>query len=244
MMSRCAKELLACAMAALLLGACGSSGGGGEPPRPPAPVAPPPPPPEPTFEERLADLATADMNACRAQTPGFEALGGWLKNDERENGRVIGGSRVWLHEGGDFEAVPAPAPEAHAANVRATFEACAVRLGAKYLRSDDEVANEIDLLNTDDPEHGVLISLSAYTPRDGGLEWFKRLDDASDGPDVMAVWAAGNSGGKPAHLRDVQAARAAELTGTEYYQSLNKALESGNVANARWIMVGGYSGEG
>ena len=41
----------------LILAACGSSGGSSTPPAPPAPVAPPPAPSEPTFEERLADLA-------------------------------------------------------------------------------------------------------------------------------------------------------------------------------------------
>ena len=43
----------------------GSSGG----------TSQPPPPPEPTLEERLADLAEHDPNPCRAETPGFEALG-------------------------------------------------------------------------------------------------------------------------------------------------------------------------
>ena len=76
---------------ALAIAACGSSGGNGQPPAPPVPVAPPPPL-EPTFEERLADLAEFDPNPCRADTPGFEALGGWLKND----GRELGNSRVWI----------------------------------------------------------------------------------------------------------------------------------------------------
>ena len=105
---------------AVLASGCGSSGGSSTPPPPPAPVTPPPPPPEPTFEERLADLAEFDPNLCRAETPGFEALGGWLKND----GRALGTSRVWIEDQG---LRTAPLSESHGARVWASFTACAVR---------------------------------------------------------------------------------------------------------------------
>ena len=107
----------------LTLAACGASGGNAEPP---APLAPPPPPPEPTFEKRLADLAAFDPNPCRARTPGFEALGGWLRND----GRAIGGSRVWFDDVGELSD-----EDSHGAGVWATFTDCAVR-------SDEEHYNE------------------------------------------------------------------------------------------------------
>ena len=119
------------ALSALAIAACGSSGGTSTPPPPPAPVtppAPPPPPPEPTFEERLADLAAFDPNPCRAETPGFEALGGWLKND----GRELGGSRVWIDDVGTLDQ---PLSESHGARVWASFTACAAR-------SDEEHYNE------------------------------------------------------------------------------------------------------
>ena len=63
-------------LSALVLSACGASGGALHTARPPPTLAtPPPPPPEPAFERRLADWAEHDPNACRALTPGFEALG-------------------------------------------------------------------------------------------------------------------------------------------------------------------------
>ena len=99
-------------LSVLALTACGSSGGTSTPPAPPGPVAPPPPPPEPTFEERLSNLAEFDPNPCRARTPGFEALGGWLKND----GRELGGSRVWMDDVGELSD-----PASHGARVWATL---------------------------------------------------------------------------------------------------------------------------
>ena len=102
-----------------ILAVCSSSGGTAQPPSPSVPVAPPaPPPPDPTFEERLAEWAEHDPNACRAQTPGFEALGGWLKND----GRELGTSRVWIDDVSEFSD-----SSGHGAQVWSTFTACAVR---------------------------------------------------------------------------------------------------------------------
>ena len=110
-------HILAAIAAAALLAGCGSSGGTSQPPPPPTPVTPPPPP-EPTFQERLADLAEHDPNTCRARTPGFEALGGWLKND----GRELGESRTWLTDNGALTDL-----DSHGARVWTTFTSCAAR---------------------------------------------------------------------------------------------------------------------
>ena len=106
---------------ALAIAACGSSGGTDNPPAPPAPVTPPapPPPPEPTFEERLQEWADLDPNGCRAQTPGFEAFGGWIKDNRSE----LGESRVWLPDRGEDLSDPTN----HGANVWRVFSTCAVR---------------------------------------------------------------------------------------------------------------------
>ena len=104
-------------LSALALSACGSSGGSSTPSAPPTPVTPPPPP-EPTFEERLADWAEMDPNPCRARTPGFEALGGWLKDD----GRELGNSRVWIRDDGALSDATS-----HGAEVWLTLSDCSVR---------------------------------------------------------------------------------------------------------------------
>ena len=59
-----------------------------------------------------------DPNPCRARTPGFEALGGWLKDD----GRDVGTSRVWARDNGLLTDT-----ESHGARVWRTFSDCAVR---------------------------------------------------------------------------------------------------------------------
>ena len=61
---------------------------------PPAPVAPAPPP-SGTYIRGTAwrIWAAHDTNDVPGEArPGFEALGGWLKND----GRELGKSRVWV----------------------------------------------------------------------------------------------------------------------------------------------------
>ena len=137
-MAHICKAVILAATAALVAG-CGSSGGTDNPPAPPAPVAPSPPPPEPTFEERLADLAAFDPNPCRAETPGFEALGGWLAND----GRELGESRVWI---GDYGPLDAPPQESHGARVWATFTACAPRsTETQYFMYAERVGEEVSL---------------------------------------------------------------------------------------------------
>ena len=215
----------------LAIAACGSSGGTDNPPAPPAPVAPPPPPPEPTFEERLADLAEFDPNACREQTPGFEALGGWLKND----GREIGGSRVWLRDSGDLDA---PLDESHAARVNATFNACGVRETDRYAHRSTAV-EIIEMLDEADLSHGVLIS-SSYVQTGLGfgvdrLVWFNLLNDSRFADhDVMLITALGNGNGNPS----------VRASSTEYAESLTEALKPDNLDSALWILVGGYTGSG
>ena len=114
------KSILFCAAMAVFVAGCGSSGGSSTPPTPPAPVTqpPPPPPPEPTFEERLADWAEMDPNPCRARTPGFEAFGGWLKDD----GRELGDSKVWVRDTGALSDAAS-----HGAQVWLTLSDCSVR---------------------------------------------------------------------------------------------------------------------
>ena len=224
-------KILLAALVSLALAACGSSGGTDNPPAPPAPVTPPPPP-EPTFEERLADLAEFDPNACRAQTPGFEALGGWLKND----GRSMGGSRTWLRDSGDVNA-PLDG-QSHGANVNATFNACAVRDSAHYLQSADGFALEA-ALDEETPAKIILSSsyyLSGVSRRDEPLDWFHRLDGNNDDREheILLVTALGNGNGNPT----------SRVSSTEYAASLTEALKSENVDAALWILVGGYSGSG
>ena len=225
------------ALSVLAIAACGSSGGTSTPPAPPAPVTPPPPPPEPTFEERLADLAEFDPNPCRAETPGFEALGGWLKND----GREIGGSRVWLRDSGDIDG---PLDMSHGARVNASFSACAARDIARYVRSAsirtlDGSQNLEEMLVEADLSHGLLIS-SSYSqsglanPETDALVWFNLLDADSSDLNVMLITGAGNGNNLPTGLTQ----------GSEYKDSLNEALKPDNLATALWILVGGYTGEG
>ncbi len=76
-------------LAPVFLAGCGSGGGAAKPPAQTPP--PPPPPPPPTFEERLAEWSDKEPRPCRANTPGFEALGGWIKDSGKS-----GKSRVWI----------------------------------------------------------------------------------------------------------------------------------------------------
>ena len=224
-------KILLTAIVSLALSACGSSGGTENPPAPPTPVAPPPPP-EPTFEERLADLAEFDPNDCRAKTPGFEALGGWLKND----GRSIGASRTWLRDSGDVDA-PLDG-HSHGADVNATFNACAVRDSAHYLQSADGFALEA-ALDEENPAKIILSSsyyLSGVSRRDEPLDWFHRLDGNNDDREheILFVTALGNQPDKPT----------SRTSANEYAESLTEALKSENVDAALWILVGGYTGSG
>ena len=221
-------------LSALALGACGSSGGNSEPPPPPAPVAPPPPPPEPTFEERLADLAAHDPNDCRARTPGFEALGGWLAND----GRELGDSRVWVGDQGALSD-----ESTHGASVWAAFTDCAVRSTEDQYAPSVERSGVLQTTVLDEDkalgdDRDVIVSSSLQTPyQDVELPepnplWFDRLPyldgERADGQRILDISAAGNDEGK----------RTGALQ-NDYFQTFLSQHET-----ALLILVGGYVGEG
>ena len=209
------------------LAACGSSGGTDNPPAPPAPVTPPPPP-EPTFEERLEDLAEHDPNDCRARTPGFEALGGWLAND----GREVSGSRVWIDDVGELSD-----SSSHGATVWETFTDCAVRSTEdNYFIDNIEFKNAIradgaDLIQSlssapawediELPEPG---SWGDDTFVPGGI--LNRWHDGNhEGQRVLRINGAGNESGKrTSHLQRA---------------TFQLALEESD--SALWLLVGGYS---
>ena len=197
-------------LSALALAACGSSGGGSTPPAPPAPVAPPPPAPEPTFEERLADLAMFDPNPCRAETPGFEALGGWLKND----GRVLSDSRIWMRDNGEIDDT-----ETHAYTVHSVLSDCSVRTGdatARYFNRriyrsalSLQVVRELgaparDMLLADSSAPGFCDSYLSGHPEfcTEGPDWKRELrpldpiydPDAPEGPKFLRIQSADNQG--------------------------------------------------
>ena len=220
-------------LSALALGACGSSGGTSTPPAPPPPVTPtpPPPPPEPTFEERLADLAEFDPNPCRARTPGFEALGGWLKND----GRELGASRVWIDDVGElFDE------SSHGARVWATFTACAVRSTddhyftvAAAFKNAIRAAGEDAITSASSAPYWEDIDFpdpAAWVdhpnPRADLIDL--AYSGTHDGPRILNIMAAGNDGGK----------RTSRLQTPQLQRGL---LETDTVL---MIIVGGYIGEG
>ena len=238
-MAHICKAVILATTAALLAG-CGSSGGTDNPPAPPAPVAPPPPPPEPTFEERLADLAAFDPNPCRAETPGFEALGGWLAND----GRELGESRVWIGDYGTLDL--AHTPETHGAGVWATFTDCAVRSTESQYHDydadgDETVGPYYEVLS----EHGqdLISSVSGAPdyedipfpePAEWGLDWNRlgqlgrRHDGTNEGQRALIVQGAGND----------SRVRTTNLQTPEF----QLALQHTDIA--LWIIVGGYVGAG
>ena len=217
-------------LSALALTACGSSGGTSTPPAPPPPVAPPPPPPEPTFEERLADWAAMDPNPCRARTPGFEALGGWLKDD----GRAVGLSRVWVDDQGALDD-----SVSHGARVWATFTECAVRETVDQYAQAIDRGDYVESIAFDEARtdgRDLIISDSAVAPyQDIPLpdpmplsRFFAELDGSRDGQRILYIQAAGNEGGK--------------RTGALQDSSFQGALSAADTA--LWILVGGYLGEG
>ena len=227
------RNVLVLAALAVLVSGCGSSGGSSTPPAPPAPVTPtpPPPPPEPTFDERLADLAEFDPNPCRARTPGFEALGGWLKND----GREVGASRVWIDDVGELSD-----STSHGARVWAILVACAVRStedhyhssGAAHwesIRADggDGITSVSSAPFWEDiplPEPGIWDEYPYVRP--GILD--RAQDGNWDGQRLLRIAAAGNDGGKR----------------TSWLQRAGVQLALQESTTALLIIVGGYIGEG
>ena len=220
----------ACALA-LVLGACGSSGGTDNPPAPPAPVVPPPPPPEPTFEERLAEWAEHDPNPCRARTPGFEALGGWIKND----GRELGESRVWIGDSGALTD-----ESTHGAQVWRSFSDCAVRSTEdQYAQAEDRGTHTVTTVWDKAREDGrdLIVSRSVSPPyqdvelpdpRPGWVENWPYQDGArEDGQRWLQIEAAGNyAGNRTGHLQ------------APHFQAYLERHET-----ALQIIVGGYTGE-
>ena len=203
---------------------CGSSGGTSTPPAPPPPVTPPPPPPppEPTFEERLADLAEFDPNPCRARTPGFEALGGWLLND----GRELGTSRVWIRDVGSRTAPPS---ESHGARVWATFTDCAARSDPDRYFTDGPTYIEA---RTSDGQDAIQSSSFAPPWQDIPFPEPSILPDIydgeRDGQRILLVQGLGNENGRGNGHLEGRAFQAALL-------ETDKAL---------WVLIGGYVGEG
>ena len=207
---------------AVLASGCGSSGGTSQPPAPPAPVTPPPPPPEPTFEERLSDLAEFDPNFCRAETPGFEALGGWLKND----GRALGTSRVWIRDQGSRTA---PLSESHGARVWASFTACAARSDPERYFTDWPT-----LIEAQTNDGGDAIESYSLAPPWQDIPFPEPsilpdiFDGEREGQRILRIQGLGNENGR----------RTAFLQGRSFQAALletDKALR---------ILVGGYSGTG
>ena len=224
----------------LAIAACGSSGGTDNPPAPPAPVAPPPPPPEPTFDERLADLAAFDPNPCRAATPGFEALGGWLKND----GRELGNSRVWIGDYGTHDV--AHTPETHGAGVWATFTDCAVRSSESQYHDydadgDDTVGPYYWALS----EHGEnLISSVSGAPdyEDIPLPEPGEWGPTWNSPGILGRRHDGTHEGQRALI--VQAASNDSRVRTPNLQTPEFQLALRHTDIVLWIIVGGYVGDG
>ena len=226
------RNVLVLAALAVLVSSCGSSGGSSTPPAPPAPVAPPPPPPEPTFDERLADWAAMDPNPCRARTPGFEAFGGWLKDD----GREVGASRVWMRDSGELSDAGS-----HGARVWKTLTECGVRANEDHFFSNS--SNFTNMIHMESGD--VIASISSSPPWEDipfpePVVWGEyphlgpgNFDIAYDGnrengQRILSIRSAGNEGGKrTSHLQ-----RAGFQLGL---QEFDRAL---------WIIVGGYIGEG
>lgn len=220
---------------AFVLGACGSSGGTDNPPSPPAPVAPP----EPTFEQRLADLAAFDRNRCRAETPGFEALGGWLAND----GRELGESRVWIGDYGRLDA-----PQSHGARVWATFTACAVRSSeAQYFLHAERFEDATSLTPYFEAlaEHGEdLINSVSQSPdyEDISLPEPAVWSDLINSMGHLNRWHDGRHTGQRVLLVQGAGNDSGNRTGLLQSSWFQRAVQDSDVA--LWIIVGGYEGEG
>ena len=210
-------------LSALVLSACGASGGASTPPAPPTLVTPPPPPPEPAFERRLADWAQHDPNACRALTPGFEALGGWLKNDGREPGT----SRVWISDVGELSD-----GSSHGALVWATFTACAVRSAEGHYFTDTAARAQARMEDGRDAIYslsgGALRPSRESRPYPTPTRLPMDFDGERDGQRVLQFQAAGNDDGL--------------VTSMLWISSFQAALEAKDTA--LWVLVAGYTGTG
>ena len=224
------KSIWMCAAIAVMVAGCGSSGGSSTPPTPPAPVTPPPPPPpppEPTFEQRLADWAEMDPNPCRARTPGFEALGGWLKDD----GRELGDSKVWIRDDGALSDAAS-----HGAQVWRTLTDCSARdvVEGQYF---NHMTPEFFQAQREDGRD-LLESISSSPtwedvefpePLESWGTTYAYLDGTRDGQRILLIRGAGN---------DPQNRRTGELQSARFQRALVEKV------TALFIVVGGYVGEG
>ena len=181
----------------------------------------------------MADLAEFDPNPCRAETPGFEALGGWLKND----GREIGGSRAWIDDVGTLDQ---PFAESHGRRVWATFTACAFRSTEDHYNEDEALHWESIRADGGDgitsrslapfwedielPEPGVWAEYPYV--RAGILD--RAHDGNRDGQRLLRLAGAGNDNGKR----------------TSHLQRAGIQLALQESATALVILIGGYMGEG
>ena len=251
------RRFAALSLCSLILAACGSSGGTDNPSPPPAPVAPPPPP-EPTFAERLQEWADMDPNPCRARTPGFEALGGWLKDD----GRDVGESRVWVSDSGALREEDGSWADTHGARIWQTFIDCAVRSDEtqyNYFLVEERRAarNFVKLIREDGgdfilsqstggiketPKPGVWWDREADTgafhnvdcghgPGSGDCRAIDRVHDGENGSGIngqRVLWV------RPAGNDD------GEVTNHAYNGGIRLALEEWRTSLV--IITGGYSG--
>ena len=182
-----------------------------------------------------------DPNDCRARTPGFEALGGWLKDD----GRDVLTSRVWVRDIGLLTD-----PASHGAQVWKTFSDCAVRSDESQYSESSKIwdsirANEGDAIlskstggcvqdsdfqcieDPDDytiPEPGVWHDECPDTERCSTLN--REHDGTRGGQRVLRVQAAGNDAGL--------------VTELVYSRAIQLALKESDTALV--LIAGGYSG--
>ena len=244
-----------CVAVPMILAGCGSGGGSATPPPPQQPMNPPPqtPAPDPTpadpttaegWIEHYKDLDTGDddeINGCRARTPGFNALAGWLSEDDDHWGSNASRteSRVWIRD--DWEPDPDRPDSSHGKRVSQTFTDCTVALRDGFVQLGDSSPDSVEeikkKLTDDPPTRDLLISASASQAGEGGLDWFN-LDNEIE-QEVMLIVSLGNGNGNATSLTEC------DDTGcSEYATSLKEALNTGNVDSALWILVGGYTGEG
>lgn len=186
-----------------------------------------------------------DPNPCRQRTPGFEALGGWLKDD----GRDVGTSRVWARDNGLLTDT-----ESHGARVWRTFSDCTVRSDdghyttriGDFWRSVRADGGDAILLETpvgasyrdEIPAPGVWWEYNTETDSYHNVNCGEGRDDGRcgvldvahdgerDGQRVLRVHSAGNERG--------------EVTHYVYSGGIQLALQEWR--RALVIIAGGYSG--
>ena len=177
-----------------------------------------------------------DPNGCRAQTPGFEAFGGWIKDNRSE----LGESRVWLPDRGEDLSDPTN----HGANVWRVFSTCAVRSDEdRYL--PDITGSEFWAMFREDGRDAIVSRSGVTYPRvmeipEPGI-WGEQPCQGMGGPDqcldiaydghrdgqrLLEVRGAGNDDGmRTIHL---------------YFPHYQLALQDWD--KALIILVGGYGG--